>query len=148
MPEISGRSGSRATVISRGHSGNIPCDAGELVGKRDRKAAVMQPLLSGPAKPLRDHARVLAQRKKCVENVRRFPERRVRHAGKAMAPPAPQIRIFRNVEIIEVDKRIFGTIHDSQRDRTILDEPALIYPDTRTCGLKNRLSCEAIRSLT
>src|SRR5258705_11823075 len=86
--------------------------------------------------------------KKRVENVRRFPERRVLHAGKAMAPPAPQIRIFRNVEIIEVDKRIFGTIHDSQRDRTILDEPALIYPDTRTCGLKNRLSCEAIRSLT
>jgi hypothetical protein len=64
-----------------------------------------------------------------VKNVRRFPERRVLQSRQAMAPPFPQIRIVGNFEIIEADKRILQSIHHGQRDRKMLDEAALIYPD-------------------
>jgi hypothetical protein len=45
----------------------------------------------------------------------------------------PQIRIFRHLEI---SRLIFGTIHGSQGNGTILDEPTLIYPDAEGAASK------------
>src|SRR5262249_2324436 len=83
--------------------------------------------------------------KKLVKNGRRFPKRRVLQSRQATAPPFPQIRIFRNIEIIEVDKPILRPVHHGQGDGKVFDEAALIYPNTRTCGFKNGLSSEAVR---
>ena len=47
-----------------------------------------------------------------------------------MAPSLPQIRVFGDFEIIEVDKRIFRPVHHGQGNRKIFDEAALIDPDT------------------
>jgi hypothetical protein len=63
-----------------------------------------------------------------------------------MAPPFPQIRIFWSLEIIEVDERILRPVHHGQWDGKVFDKAALIYSDARTCGCKNRLSCEAVRA--
>jgi hypothetical protein len=78
--------------------------------------------------------------------------------------PSPQIRIFRHLEI---SRLIFGTIHDSQGNGTILDEPTLIegptisalkrdaspdlHPRSRTRmprSMPDRLRTAAVRSST
>src|SRR5262249_39081841 len=64
-----------------------------------------------------------------------------------IAPPFPQIRISRNIEIIEVDKWILRPVHHCQRDGKVFDEATLIYPGARTCGFKNRLSSPSVRPL-
>jgi hypothetical protein len=84
---------------------------------------------------------------KLVKNVWRLPERRLLQSQQAMASSFPQIRIFWNLEIIEDYERIIGTNHDSQRNGTIFDEPALICPDAQTRGLEDRLTCEPVRTL-
>src|SRR5262249_23707760 len=107
----------------------------------------------GRLRPVGDHLRsprsdiVDEPSEKLVKNVRRFPKRRVLQSRQAMASPFPQIRIFRNFEISEVDKRILRPVHHGQGDGKIFDETALIYPDARARGFKNRLSSEAVRTL-
>jgi hypothetical protein len=52
--------------------------------------------------------------KKLIKNVRRFPERRVLQFRQAMASRFPQIPIFRNLQTIEVDRRIPRVVHHGQ----------------------------------
>src|SRR5262245_46836296 len=82
--------------------------------------------------------------KKLVEIVRRFPEWHVPQSRQAMAPPFPQIRIFRNLEIIEIDEWILTAVHHGQRDGKVFDQQPLIDSDSRTCRFEDCLMGQTV----